>query len=164
MVRTENKPKFDHGAPYLALWQRGPSVQLPPEGGSYASPWHRGTYLALLEPLAPCVQFPVPEFHAEPYVYLAGLSHKSALIAWGAFYFKARSDGRAKLVDDEDLQWVHPPRCESIGCRSAPYGPARVEVRDDAGALVAEALDRTRATTARCLGFEPNTRYTYSSP
>ena len=57
----------------------------------------------------------MPEFHAEPYVYLAGLSHKSALIAWGAFYFKARSDGRAKLVDDEDLQWVHPPRCESTG-------------------------------------------------
>ena len=71
----------------------------------------------------------MPEFHAEPYVYLAGLSHKSALIAWGAFYFKAHSDGGAKLVDDEDLQWVHPPRRESIGARSAPYGPARVEVR-----------------------------------
>ncbi len=25
----------------------------------------------------------VPEFHAEPYLPLAGLSHKSALIAWG---------------------------------------------------------------------------------
>src|SRR4051812_22667323 len=63
----------------------------------------------------------MPEFHAEPYVYLAGLSHNSALIAWGAFYFRTRSDGRAKLVDDEDLQWVHPPRCDSIGCRSSPY-------------------------------------------
>ena len=45
----------------------------------------------------------MPEFHSEPYVYLAGLSHKSALIAWGAFYFKTRTDGRAKLVDDQDL-------------------------------------------------------------
>ena len=68
----------------------------------------------------------MPEFHAEPYVYLAGLTHKSVLIAWGAFYFKVRSDGRHKIVDDADLQWVHPPRCESIGCRSDPYGPARV--------------------------------------
>ena len=33
----------------------------------------------------------MPEFHAEPYLHLAGLSHKSALIAWGAFYFKTRS-------------------------------------------------------------------------
>jgi hypothetical protein len=103
----------------------------------------------------------VPEFHSEPYVYLAGLSHKTAVIAWGAFYFKARSDGRFKLVDDEDLQWVHPPRCESIGCKSAPYGPARVEVRDDTGALVAEALTNT-CNHCAVSGLKPNTRYTYS--
>ncbi len=103
----------------------------------------------------------MPEFHAEPYVYLAGLSHKTALIAWGAFYFKARSDGRAKLVDDQDLQWVHPPRCESIGCRSAPYGPARVEIRDAAGALVAEALTNT-CNHCAISGLSPNTRYTYT--
>ncbi len=103
----------------------------------------------------------VPEFHAEPYVYLAGLSHKSALIAWGAFYFKARTDGRAKLVDDEDLQWVHPPRCESIGARSAPYGPARVEVRDMDGTLVAEAATNT-CNHCAVSGLRPDTRYTYS--
>jgi tartrate-resistant acid phosphatase type 5 len=103
----------------------------------------------------------VPEFHSEPYVYLAGLSHKAALIAWGAFYFKARSEGHAKLVDDEDLQWVHPPRCESIGCKSAPYGPARVEVRDESGALVAEALTNT-CNHCAISGLKPNTRYTYS--
>jgi tartrate-resistant acid phosphatase type 5 len=105
--------------------------------------------------------FPVPEFHAEPYVYLAGLSHKSALIAWGAFYFKARSDGRAKLVDDEDLQWVHPPRSESIGARSAPYGPARVEVRGEDGALVAQGSTNT-CNHCAVSGLRPNTRYTYS--
>src|SRR5262245_14321134 len=54
----------------------------------------------------------VPEFHAEPYLHLAGLSHKSALIAWGAFYFKARSHKQWKLVDDRDLRHVHPPRRE----------------------------------------------------
>ncbi len=103
----------------------------------------------------------MPEFHAEPYVYLAGLSHKSALIAWGAFYFKARTDGHAKLVDDEDLQWVHPPRSDSIGARSAPYGPARVEVRDAAGSLVAEAATNT-CNHAAISGLQPNTRYTFS--
>jgi hypothetical protein len=103
----------------------------------------------------------MPEFHAEPYVYLAGLSHKSALIAWGAFYFKVRSDGRAKLVDDQDLQWVHPPRCESIGCRSDPYGPARVEVFDQTGAMVASAL--TNCTNHCAIsGLEADTRYTYA--
>ena len=33
----------------------------------------------------------MPEFHAEPYIHLAGVSHSSALIAWGAFYFRVRS-------------------------------------------------------------------------
>src|ERR671911_708704 len=82
----------------------------------------------------------MPDFHAEPYIYLAGLTHKAALIAWGAFYFRTRSDGRMKIVDDHDLQWVHPPRCDSIGCRSKPFGPAIVEVRDRAGRVVATAL------------------------
>ena len=103
----------------------------------------------------------MPEFHAEPYVYLAGLSHKSALIAWGAFYFKTRFDGRAKLVDDEDLQWVHPPRCDSIGCRSSPYGPAIVEVRDGNGAVVGTGMTND---TNHCAisGLQANTRYTYA--
>ena len=102
----------------------------------------------------------MPEFHAEPYVYLAGLSHKSALIAWGAFYFRTRSNGAMKIVDDNDLQWVHPPRCDSIGCRSRPFGPASVEVRDDTGALVATALtNETNHVTIS--GLESDTRYSY---
>ena len=84
----------------------------------------------------------MPEFHAEPYVHLAGLSPTSAFIAWGAFYFRVRSSGRWKLVDDRDLARVHPPRRDSIGVRSAPYGRARVNVFDAAGALVATRDDR----------------------
>ena len=47
----------------------------------------------------------MPEFHAEPYIYLPAVSHKSALIAWGAFYFRTNSKGKWKIVDDDDLKY-----------------------------------------------------------
>jgi tartrate-resistant acid phosphatase type 5 len=102
----------------------------------------------------------VPEFHAEPYLHLAGLSHTSALITWGAFYFKTRTHKTWKLVDDSDLRYVHPPRKESIGARSAPYGPARVNVYDTAGALAATCATET---TNFCwvTGLASDTRYRY---
>jgi hypothetical protein len=102
----------------------------------------------------------MPEFHAEPYVYLPGLTHKSALIAWGAFYFRVTSKGKWKLVDDADLKYVHPPRKDSIGARSAPYGPARVEVYDATGACVQAG---TTEATNHCwvAGLSPDTDYTY---
>jgi 3',5'-cyclic AMP phosphodiesterase CpdA len=102
----------------------------------------------------------MPEFHAEPYLHLAGLSPTSATIAWGAFYFRVRSAGRWKLIDDRDLAHVHPPRSDTIGSRSAPYGSARVNVFDDAGALVATA--RTETTNwCHVTGLQPDTRYRY---
>jgi len=102
----------------------------------------------------------VPEFHAEPYVHLAGLSHKSALITWGAFYFQTRTRDEWKLVDDRDLRHVHPPRRESIGARSDPYGPARVNVYDMNGALAATSFTET---TNFCwiAGLASDTRYRY---
>lgn len=102
----------------------------------------------------------MPEFHAEPYLYLPAVTHKSALVAWGAFYFRVSSRGSWKLVDDDDLKYVHPPRRDSIGARSAPYGPARVEVFDGTGAVVATA--QTTATN-HCwvTGLAPGTEYTY---
>jgi tartrate-resistant acid phosphatase type 5 len=102
----------------------------------------------------------LPEFHAEPYLHLAGLSHQSALITWGAFYFKTRTHKQWKLVDDRDLRYVHPPRQESIGARSAPYGPARVNVYDAAGKLAATAAtDRTNFCWVT--GLAADTRYRY---
>ena len=95
----------------------------------------------------------MPEFHAEPYIYLAGLTHKAALIAWGGFYFRVRaSDDRWKLVDDSNLNHVHPPRRETIGARSEPYGEARVEVFDEQGALA--AFTETESDEPR-LGYRP---------
>ena len=102
----------------------------------------------------------MPEFHAEPYVYLPSVSHKSALVAWGAFYFRTNTRGQWKVVDDQDLKFVHPPRKDSIGAQSAPYGPARVEVYDSAGAVVATAKTDT-ANHCWISGLAPDTEYTY---
>jgi tartrate-resistant acid phosphatase type 5 len=102
----------------------------------------------------------MPEFHAEPYIYLPAISHKSALIAWGAFYFKATSSGEMKLVDDEDLEHVHPPRRDTIGSRSSSYGPAKVEVSDAGGTPIAVASTDS-ANHCWVTGLEPDTEYTY---
>jgi tartrate-resistant acid phosphatase type 5 len=102
----------------------------------------------------------MPEFHAEPYIYLPTVTHKSALVAWGAFYFRVTAKGAWKLVDDSDLKYVHPPRRDSIGARSAPYGPARVEVYDGAGALAAVA--KTDAANHCWIpGLAADTEYRY---
>ena len=102
----------------------------------------------------------MPEYHAEPYVYLPSVSHKSALVAWGAFYFRTNRQGKWKIVDDDDLKFVHPPRKDSIGAQSAPYGPARVEVYNHSGAIV--AVSKTEAANHCWVsGLEPNTQYTY---
>ncbi len=102
----------------------------------------------------------MPEYHSEPYIYLPAVTHRSALIAWGAFYFRVTRQGSLKLVDEDALRYVHPPRKDSIGARSAPYGPARVEVYDATGTVVAEA--RTE-TTNHCwiAGLTADTEYTY---
>lgn len=103
----------------------------------------------------------MPNFYAEPFLHLAGLTHRSALVSWGAFYFKVKDSGTDfKLVDDADLKHVHPPRKDTIGAGSATYGPARVEVSDLSGALVASA---STTTTNYCwvTGLEPDTEYRY---
>ena len=98
----------------------------------------------------------MPEFHAEPYIYLPEINHRSVLVAWGAFYFRVRSDGQMKLVDDDYLDHIHPPREDTVGARSATYGPARVEVFDATGTLVADAQTQT---TNHCwvTGLQPDT-------
>lgn len=99
--------------------------------------------------------------HFEAYLHLAGLTHKSALVAWGGFYFKVASErGGFKLIDDADLDSVHPPRSSSIGARSAPYGPGRVEVLDDSGRVVATG-ETTTANHCWVSGLEPDTVYRY---
>jgi hypothetical protein len=103
----------------------------------------------------------MPDFFSEPFLHLAGLTHKSALIAWGAFYFRVKNSGKEfKLVDDDDLDKVHPPRRESIGARSEPYGNAHVVVSNMAGQEVASAFT-TNTNHCWVSGLEPDTEYTY---
>jgi len=105
----------------------------------------------------------MPEFHAEPYLYLAGLTHDAVLIAWGGFYFRVRDqklDGDLKLVDDSDLKHVHPPRNQTIGASSEPYGNARVEVFDSAGALAA-SVETATTNHVWVTGLSADTEYTY---
>jgi len=43
--------------------------------------------------------------HFEPYLYLAGLTHKSALIAWGGFYFRSPASS-ASFVSSTTGTWI----------------------------------------------------------
>jgi tartrate-resistant acid phosphatase type 5 len=103
----------------------------------------------------------MPDYYSEPFLNLAGLTHKSALIAWGAFYFRVRNNETDfKLVDDQDLDHVHPPRHQTVGARSEPYGKATVEVMNSHGEVVASAFTET---TNHCwvTGLEADTEYSY---
>ena len=103
----------------------------------------------------------MPDFYSEPFLQLAGLTHRSALITWGAFYFKVKvSDATFKLVDDDDLKHIHPPRKDTIGASSAPFGPACVEVYDKSGKRVTSA-STTSANHCWVTGLDPDTEYTY---
>jgi tartrate-resistant acid phosphatase type 5 len=99
--------------------------------------------------------------HFEPYLCVSGLTHRSVLISWGGFYFKVRrEEGDWKLLDDSDLDHVHPPRRSSVGAKSDPYGRARVEVRDRAGS-VAGFAETTTANHCFVAGLQADTEYTY---
>ncbi len=106
----------------------------------------------------------MPEFHAEPYLYLAGLTHKAVLVSWGGFYFRVRDRGEGadwKLVDDGDLEHIHPPRRETIGARSEPYGKAHVEVFKASSGELAAFADTTTTNHVWVTGLEPDTEYRY---
>lgn len=105
----------------------------------------------------------MPDFYSEPYIYLAGLTHKSALIAWGAFYFKTKDNGKeAKLVDDDDLGDVFPKRHQSIGAKSESYGQAEVTVWEIKGGVRQNPLVfSTNKNYCWVTGLKANTQYEY---
>lgn len=102
------------------------------------------------------------DYHLEEYVYLAGLTHKTALIAWGGFFFKVKDNGATfKLVDDNDLDRVFPPRDETIGERSRPYGLAEVSVFDAETGELAGYEITDKANHVHIKDLESDREYTY---
>jgi tartrate-resistant acid phosphatase type 5 len=98
--------------------------------------------------------------HFEPYVYLADVTERSVILAWGGFYFRTpdgAASGQWELVDDEQLP---DGRTETIGVRSEPFGDARVELLDPEGAVVATQRT-TEANHVRFGDLEPGCAYRY---
>ena len=102
------------------------------------------------------------ECHREEYLQLADVTHKTAIISWGSFFFRIKDKkGTLRLVDDSDLDHVHPPRRQPIGANSEPYGPAVVTVRDAATGEVAAVVGTSSANYVRVAGLIPDTEYVY---
>ncbi len=98
--------------------------------------------------------------HVEPFVHLVDVTHDGALIAWGAFHFRrTRPDDRWEIVDDSDLH-QHVGRRTCIGHSAEPFGPASVDVLDEAGRVVASA-QTTQRTWVWVHGLAPDTAYRY---
>jgi len=107
----------------------------------------------------------MPEFHSEPFLCVAGLTHKSALISWGAFFFKVtQNENSFKLVDDSALSQVFPPRRQTIGESSEPYsakGLATVEVFDASKKTLISSASTSTTNHCWLSGLQPDTEYTY---
>ncbi len=99
------------------------------------------------------------DVHVEPFLHLVEVTHDAALVAWGAFHFvRDAVDDRWQIVDDSDLREFGRHTC--IGHSAEPFGHARVEVHDAAGAPVAAATTSDR-TWVWVDGLAPDTGYRY---
>ncbi|MGI8575560.1 MAG: metallophosphoesterase [Egibacteraceae bacterium] len=102
--------------------------------------------------------------HLEPFVYLAGLTHDDALIAWGGFFFQDPDrDGVGwGIVEDPDIQdVVDEDRRASMGVESRPFGHAEVQVVEvETGEVAARAAtDERNHVWVR--GLRPDTEYRF---
>jgi tartrate-resistant acid phosphatase type 5 len=101
--------------------------------------------------------------HFEEYIYLAGLTHNAAFIAWGGFEFKVKGEldgGDLQLIDDSD----RPARHGSIGVSSDNFSEegqiARLQVTDtNTNKTVEFGMGGANFAFARDLA--PDTLYTY---
>jgi tartrate-resistant acid phosphatase type 5 len=96
----------------------------------------------------------------EPFVHLVDVTDRAVLIAWGGFFFGSGTDG-LHVVDDDDLAAPARRVDGTIGAQSASYGPAVVEVVDDAGRVAGRA-ESSEANHVWVHGLEPDTAYRYT--
>ncbi len=106
--------------------------------------------------------------HREEYLHLADLTHQSALIAWGAFFFKLEGSaekGEWELIDEDDLEKFKISRTDLIGATSKPYA------ENNTAAEVELTEKDTPNTQIKLVGggnnavfknLKPDTVYTYS--
>ncbi|MCI0489321.1 MAG: metallophosphoesterase [Blastocatellia bacterium] len=104
------------------------------------------------------------QLHLEEYLYLPGLTHNSAIIAWGGFYFKVKGDpdeGKWEIVDDSGLPRTDRSRPGSIGVRAKPYGPQAKVYVFEAGTPPRQPIYVGNANYAWVRGLAPDTEYRY---
>ena len=97
--------------------------------------------------------------HFEPFVHLVDVTADAALVAWGGFFLEQGEQGWS-VVDDDDLPAGARREGGTIGARSASYGPAVVEVIDEAGRVVSRAVSDDR-NHVWLTGLRPDTSYHY---
>jgi hypothetical protein len=105
--------------------------------------------------------------HREEFVFVPHVTHDSAIIAWGAFFFEVEKDGEMDLIDadEEYYKKLRPPFGPryrgGIGAGTDGYGPAEVRLfrlsgPPGAGPLEAgQTLGITEART-RQIPFRPD--------
>jgi tartrate-resistant acid phosphatase type 5 len=108
--------------------------------------------------------------HFEPYLYLAEVTDRSALLSWGGFFFwisaEHPTDGNDwMLIDDDDLDHIFPPREDTIGRRSHPYDKtpegALVQIFDATGGEEILSARAPGANHCWVSGLEADTEYRY---
>ena len=100
----------------------------------------------------------MPNSHFEPYLYVPEISDTSVMIAWGGFFFWTSREHPVdgddfKLVDDEALRMINPPRHATIGASSEAYD------RTPAGALYEPGRDAAPPPTHLHPGSSSPHRY-----
>lgn len=102
--------------------------------------------------------------HREPFVFLAGLTHDDALIAWGAFFFDDPDDDGVGwgIVEDPDLdETLDEDRRATFGVESRPFGRAVVEVTELSTGEVAATAETSDRNHVWITGLRPDTEYRY---
>jgi tartrate-resistant acid phosphatase type 5 len=95
--------------------------------------------------------------YREPYIYVAGLSDTSALIAWGKFFFNEKN----QLVDDDSLVMMMERRRSSIGEGSESYGEHAVLTVTNTKTGKVERHRSRKKNYCWIEGLSPDTEYHY---
>jgi tartrate-resistant acid phosphatase type 5 len=106
---------------------------------------------------------PNEKIHCEEYLYLPGLTHDTAIIAWGGFFFEVEQEDDAEeweLLDDEKLL-NRIGRKQSIGESAEVYAPRATVFVTEVGTGATQEVMVGASNHAVVHGLKPDTEYTY---